>query len=223
MTPLETIASHFTHEKRAIQWLNQICTGNEWVSIESRYKDEIDVDVVNFNIELQGESLRKYRIVGAVTRGEKSLVSLMPEQVLGTDEQADEQDGMDAWCSLCLNPIGRNSELPLGDRLCSLLLALHNDIQLAKSIAIIDLFLAHDHNDHKWIIGYHSEGMYLPGEDKELYELVPEEIRHLNHHFYCIEDDLQFASLNEEDAQLIFDEEIHIASNKIRKKKQFGE
>jgi len=87
----------------------------------------------------------------------------------------------------------------------------------------MDLFLAHDHNDHKWIIGYHSEGMYLSGENKELYDLVPEEIRHLNHHFSCIDGEIQLESLNEEDAQLLFDEEMRAATKEIRKKKQVEE
>ena len=223
MTPLEKIASHFTHEERAIQWLNQICSENEWVTLESQSKIDNDVDMVYYKIQLQGESQRRYRITGAVARGEGCLVSLLPEHIIGADEQADERDGMDAWCSLCLNPIGRGLELPLGDRLCSLLLALHNDLQLAKSIAIMDLFLAHDHNDHKWIIGYHSEGMYLSGENKELYDLVPEEIRHLNHHFSCIDGEIQLESLSEEDAQLLFDQEMRAATKEIRKKKQVEE
>ena len=58
MTPLEKIASYYENEKKAIQWLNQICSENEWVTIESQENAVSDVDVVHFQIELKGESQR---------------------------------------------------------------------------------------------------------------------------------------------------------------------
>ena len=223
MKPLEKIASYYENEKKAIQWLKQICSENEWVTIESQDNAVSDIDVVHFQIELKGESQRTYRIEGVIARGEDSLVSLQPEHISGIDEKADERDGKVAWCSLCLNPSETDIQLPLGDRLCSLLLALQNDVELAKSIALVNLFLAHDYSEHKWIIGYHSDGMYLPCEETELYDLIPEDIRQLNYHFSCIEDELQYACMSENEKQMIIDEEVHRASEKIREKKQSGE
>ena len=65
--------------------------------------------------------------------------------------------------------------------------------------------------------------MYLPCEETELYDLIPEDIRQLNYHLSCLEDELRFAYMSENEKQAIIDEEMHRASEKIREKKQSGE
>ena len=225
MTPLEKISSHYAHEKRAMQWLDQICTEQAWVNIESTDVKQKDSrpDYVQFDIEIQGESKRGYLLSGMVTLGKHGLVAIQPLIVLGATEMPTELLGNDPWCLLCISPIMDESQIPLGDRLCSMILALHNDQTLAKSIPLLELFLAHDYEEHQWIRGYHSTGIALVEGDDEFYHSVPNELRHLDHHFSCLEDELQYAAYSPKDKQIVFDEEMREAAQETRDKKQMVE
>lgn len=225
MTPLEKISSHYTHEKKAMQWLDQICSEHDWVTIESK-NGELkgqDFEHVQFNIELQGVSKRWYRLSGVVALGTNGLVDIYPSEVMGRSVLPTEILEQDPWCSLCISPDRDASHLPLGDRLCSMILALHDDLTLAKSMPLMELFLVHDYEEHKWILGYFSTGISLDNDDCEYFDRIPSEIRHLSHHFACIEDELQCSSFSIEERQSLIDEEMRAATKEIRKKKQVEE
>ncbi|MGY8728460.1 MAG: hypothetical protein ACKVKS_04430 [Candidatus Poseidoniales archaeon] len=225
MTPLEKISSHYTHEERAMQWLDQICTEQDWVTIESTeiIQKGSAPDSVQFDIEIQGDSTRGYRLSGMVALGRHGLVAIQPLIVLGATEITTELLGNDPWCLLCISPEMDESQLPLGDRLCSMILALHDDHTLAKSMPLLDLFLAHDYEEHQWIRGYQSTGIALVEGDDEFYDSVPNELRHLDHHFSCLEDELQYAAYSPKDKQIVFDDEMREAAEETRQKKQMLE
>ena len=221
MTPLEKISSHYIHEKKAIQWLDQICSEHDWVTIESKNGKLIghDFEHVQFDIKLQGISKRWYRLSGLVALGANELVDIQPLEVMGASVLPTEKLEQDPWCSLCISPDRNASYLPLGDRLCSMVLALHDDLTLAKSIPLMELFLVHDYEEHQWILGYYSTGLSLNDDESEYYDSIPSEIRNLSHHFACIEDELQCSAFSHEERQSLIDDEMRAASEEIHKKK----
>jgi hypothetical protein len=224
MTPLEKISSKYTHEKKAMQWLDHICAEHDWVTIKSNNGEEkgFKKEHVRFDILLQGESKRRYLIRGMVGLGEKGLVEFLLK-VCGATKPSTEIIEQDPWCSLCISPDINSSHLPLGDRLCSMILALHNDLTLAKSMPLLEMFLAHDYEEHQWILGYFSTGIELNNDDYGYYDRIPSEIRNLSHHFKCIEDELQCSSFSIDERQSLIDEEMRAATKEIRNKKQVEE
>tara|TARA_B110001452_G_C15221150_1_gene423362 strand:+ start:1376 stop:2053 length:678 start_codon:yes stop_codon:yes gene_type:complete len=225
MTPLEKISSYFIHEKKAMEWLDSICSGNDWVTIESKNGGDksYNCEHVQFEIRLQGESKRRYRIWGMVALGEEGLVKIQPLSVYGAVESSNGILEQDPWCSLCISPDIKSPHLPLGDQLCSMVLALHNDRVLAKSIPLLEMFLVHDYEEHQWILGYYSTGLSLNDDESEYYDSIPSEIRNLSHHLTCIEDELQCSAFSHEERQSLIDGEMRAASEEIHKKKHIEE
>ena len=201
-----------------MQWLDQICSDLDWVAVESTYGEHkgYDFEHVTFEITLKAESKRMYHICGMVALGKNELVSLHQIEVKGTVPQLNEPAVQDPWCSLCISTQRGEGDLPLGDRLCSMILALHDDHTLAKSMPLLDLFLAHDYEEHQWIRGYQSTGIALVEGDDEFYDSVPNELRHLDHHFSCLEDELQYAAYSPKDKQIVFDDEMREAAEETR-------
>tara|TARA_B110000211_G_C14036041_1_gene534566 strand:+ start:923 stop:1600 length:678 start_codon:yes stop_codon:yes gene_type:complete len=225
MTPLEKISLHYPHERKAMQWLDSICSGHDWVAVESTLGETkgYDFEHVLFEITLKGESKRMYRISGMVTLGEHGLVEVHPIEVMGSILPSNEPQKHDPWCSLCISTQRGEDDLPLGDRLGSMVLALRNDKALAKSIPLLELFLAHDSEEHQWIFGYFSTGISLDDDENEVYGQIPIELRNLSHHFACIEDDLQGSVYSSEERQSILDDEMRAISQEIRERKQVEE
>jgi hypothetical protein len=225
MTPLEKISSLYPHERRAMKWLDNICSGLDWVTVESAQGEDKNFifDYVTFEITLKGESKRIYQICGMVALGENELVAIHEFEVRGTVSQFTEPPVQDLWCSLCIGPKREATPLPLGDRLSSMILALRNDIVLAKSIPMLELFLAHGSEDHQWISGYFSTGISLDDDEHGYYTQIPIEIRNLSHHFTCIEDELQGSVYSSEERQNIIDDEMRAISQEIRERKQVQE
>ena len=225
MTPLEKISSHYPHERRAMQWLDHICSGHDWVTVESTHGENkgYNFEYVEFEITLRGESKRKYMICGMVAQGENELVEIHQFEVRGAVSQDTEPTVQDPWCSLCISPQTGVTNLPLGDRLSSMILSLHNDDELAKSIPLLELFLAHGSEEHQWILGYYSTGISLNDDEHECYQQIPIEIRNLSHHFACIEDELQGSVYSAEERQSFLDEEMRAISREIQERKQVEE
>ena len=225
MTPLEKISSNYPHERRAMQWLDQICSDLDWVAVESTYGEHkgYDFEHVTFEITLKAESKRMYHICGMVALGKNELVSLQQIEVKGTVPQLNEPAVQDPWCSLCISTQRGEGDLPLGDRLGSMILALRNDKVLAKSIPLLELFLAHGSEEHQWILGYFSTGISLDDDEHEVYDQIPIELRNLSHHFACIEDELQGSVYSSEKRQSILDNEMRAISQGIRERKQVEE
>ena len=225
MTPLEKISSDYPHEKKAMQWLDSICSGHDWVAVESTQGETkgYDFEHVTFEITLKAESKRMYHICGMVALGKSELVSLHQIEVKGTVPQPYEPAVQDLWCSLCISTQRGEGDLPLGDRLSSMILALRNDKVLAKSIPLLELFLAHDSEEHQWILGYFSTGISLDDDEHEVFDQIPIELRNLSHHFACIEDELQGSVYSTEERQNILDNEMRSISKEIRGSKQVEE
>ena len=225
MTPLEKISSHYPHEKKAMEWLDSICSGHDWVAVESKQGETkgYDFEHVTFEITLKAESKRMYHICGMVALGKNELVSLHQIEVKGTVPQPYEPAVQDLWCSLCISTQRGEGDLPLGDRLGSMVLALRNDKVLAKSIPLLELFLAHDSEEHQWILGYFSTGISLDDDEHEVFDQIPIELRNLSHHFACIEDELQGSVYSTEERQNILDNEMRSISKEIRASKQVEE
>jgi len=176
--------------------------------------------VVDFRIELEAKSRRRYRIVGRIMQTEWELAKIQPTEVSGTSLEDTEELGGEGWCHLCIISSENGELLPIGDQLISMVLAMHDDVALAQQIPLLELFLVHEQKEYQWIQAYLSDGIVLKQNDAELYQMIPDEIRYLDHHFSCMEDELQYAEFTEEDRQAIFDDEIRIQAQKIREKKQ---
>ncbi len=176
--------------------------------------------VVDFRIELEAKSRRRYRIVGRIMQTEWELAKIQPTEVSGTSSEDTEELGGEGWCHLCIISSENGELLPIGDQLISMVLAMHDDVALAQQIPLLELFLVHEQKEYQWIQAYLSDGIVLKQNDAELYQMIPDEIRYLDHHFSCMEDELQYAEFTEEDRQAIFDDEIRIQAQKIREKKQ---
>lgn len=222
MTPLKKISSLYPQERRAMEWLDNICSGLDWVAVESAQGENksYNFEHVTFEITLKGESKRMYQICGMVALGENELVEIHAFEVRGTVSQFTEPQAQDLWCSLCIGTQRGEGDLPLGDRLSSMILALRNDRKLAKSIPLLEMFLAHDSEEHQWISGYFSTGISLDDDEHEVYAQIPVEIRNLSHHFACIEDELQGSAYSLEERQNLIDDEMRAISQEIRERKQ---
>ena len=222
MGPLLEICSPFASEKKAMLWLYELTWAHDWVSIESKavdIKNPDNFDVIDFEIHLKAKSNRRYTISGRVMQTDWEIAQIEPLQVRGTTAGGSE-DIADAWCQLCISTSEYGELLPLGDQLISMALALRDDRALAKRLPLLELFLAHGREEYKWIQGYVSDGIILLDSDEVLYKLIPEELRYLDYQFSCIEDELQYAFLSQEDKQAIFDEEFRLIAKKVREKKQ---
>lgn len=208
-----------------MEWLDSICSGHDWVAVESKQGETkgYDFEHVTFEITLKAESKRMYHICGMVALGKNELVSLHQIEVKGTVPQPYEPAVQDLWCSLCISTQRGEGDLPLGDRLGSMVLALRNDKVLAKSIPLLELFLAHDSEEHQWILGYFSTGISLDDDEHEVFDQIPIELRNLSHHFACIEDELQGSVYSTEERQNILDNEMRSISKEIRASKQVEE
>lgn len=208
-----------------MEWLDSICSGHDWVAVESKQGETkgYDFEHVTFEITLKAESKRMYHICGMVALGKNELVSLHQIEVKGTVPQPYEPAVEDLWCSLCISTQRGEGDLPLGDRLGSMVLALRNDKVLAKSIPLLELFLAHDSEEHQWILGYFSTGISLDDDEHEVFDQIPIELRNLSHHFACIEDELQGSVYSTEERQNILDNEMRSISKEIRGSKQVEE
>ena len=223
MTPLEKICSPFPNEHRAITWLYGFTSQHDWITMESENatcKNPDGFPVVDFRIELNAKSRRRYKIVGRIIQTEWELAKIQPTEVSGTSSEENEELGGEGWCQLCISSSENGELLPIGDQLISMVLAMHDDISLAQQIPLLELFLVHEQKEHQWIQAYLSDGIVLEQNDPDLYQMIPDEIRYLDHHFSCMEDGLQYTEFTEEDRQAIFDDEIRIQSQKIREKKQ---
>jgi len=208
-----------------MQWLDHICSGHNWVTVASTHDENksYNFEHVEFEITLKGESKRRYVICGTVALGENELVGIHQFEVRGAVSQYTEPALQDPWCSLCISPQTMETNLPLGDHLSSMILALRNDNELAKSMPLLELFLAHGSEEHQWILGYYSTGISLNDDEHEFYQQIPIEIRNLSHHFACIEDELQGSVYSAEERQSFLDEEMRAISREIQERKQVEE
>jgi len=223
MTPLEKICSPFANEQRAIAWLYGFTSQQDWIEIESEHatcKNPDEFPVVDFKIQLKAKSKRRYKIIGRILQSECEIAIIQPIQVLGTGSEETEDFGSEKWCNLCITPSEYGELLPLGDQLISIVLAMHDDIALAQQIPLLELFLVHEQKEYQWIEAYISDGIVLGYSDPEFYKMIPDEIRYLDHHFSCMEDELQYASFTDGERQAIYDEEMRHQVQKIREKKQ---
>lgn len=223
MVPLFEICSPFENEKKAIMWLYGFSMTQDWMSIESNVamcKNPDDFPVIDFQIHLKAKSERRYKINGRIMQTEFELAQIQPIQVFGTSAETNEHTGVDEWCHLCINTSEYGELLPLGDQLISMTMALHDDIALSKLLPLLELFLAHGKEEYQWIQAYLSDGIVLEQSDQDIYKLIPEDIRYLDHHFSCMEDQLQYVGFSEEEKQAIYDEEFRHLAEKVRQKKQ---
>lgn len=223
MNALEEMCQPFESEKRAMEWLHALCSEYEWMSVDSeevKSENTGELPVVNYKLNLQSKSGRKYRIVGQAMLTEHDITETQPILVFGSVAEPIETLEKVSWCQLCISPSGKGQNVPLADRLVSMVLGLHDDEKLSALIPLLEMFLLHEAEDHQWIQSYYSDGISLEQNDMELYDIIPLELRLLAHHFDCIQDEIQYVALSNEEKQEIFNEEMRLQCQKIREKKQ---
>ena len=125
---------HSPYEK-SIQFLKDICemNGIELLKSSTIYK---------ITVRVQGRSGRHYEVVAS------RPVSLFSQEtwqtaVSGAAWKTDfnSENARSYTTSLCLNTHEEKRHLPIGDRLASLVLSLHNDIKLAMDIPLVAQFI----------------------------------------------------------------------------------
>ena len=228
MTLIEHYSKHMPIEHKAIQWLTSFCETEPWVQLRSSKNttDECEIPLLNVELIVESVSNRRYELNIYAGIGEQRIVQLFQPSLRGKinlESQLDEQDSCfdkeRYWCYLCLEVEDEHEFLPFGDHLITLALALRDDVNTAKKIPLLDMFLAHDEAEHVWIEGYYISGPETGIYDREDEKLIPLGIRTLCHKFSCLEDELACSSFGEDERYKIIEEQMRTATVEIRKNK----
>ena len=228
MTLIENFSRDMPLEHKAIQWLTSFCETEPWVQLRSSKNttDECEIPLLNVELIVESVSNRRYELNIYAGIGEQKIVQLFQPSLRGKinlESQLDEQDSCfdeeRYWCNLCLEVEDEHESLPFGDHLITLALALRDDVSTAKKIPLLDMFLAHDEDEHVWIEGYYISGPETGIYDREDEKLIPLGIRTLCHKFSCLEDELACSSFGEDERYKIIEEEMRTAAVEIRKNK----
>jgi len=122
------------HEK-SMQFLREVCNidGVEFIDSNSIYK---------IVVRVRGRSGRHYEIEASRPIG-LFLQTPWTTDVIGAARKRDfDSEKARAYTAkLCLNIHENKEHLPVGDRLASLALSLHNDIKLAMEIPLVAQFI----------------------------------------------------------------------------------
>jgi len=216
-------------EGKAIQWLKTFCESEEWVEIRSsnHTSDRRDIPLLDIELNVVSNSEREYELSICVGIGDEGFVEMFQPKLRGrknlsgvTSEQMSYHGNDEYWCDLCVQVVDRHNSLPFGDHLMSMALSLRNDVETAKHIQLLDLFLAHDEHEHLWLEGYYITGPETGIYDPDEQQRIPIEIRTLCHKFACLNDELACSVFGALDRILIVEEEMKSAAAKIRERKQ---
>ena len=122
------------HEK-SIKFLQDVCQmdGIELLKTSTIYK---------ITVRIRGRSGRHYEVVATRPIGLFSKVG-WETSIIGAAWKNDfnSESTRSYTVNLCLNTHGNKSHLPIGDRLASLALSLHDDLKLAMEIPLVAQFI----------------------------------------------------------------------------------
>lgn len=121
-------------EIRSIQLLRSVIEESENMSLIILTNNSVKVD-------LKGQSKRWYRVESNLTClyfGDENGMEWMTT-VRGARRRGDLIDNHPYHVELCLH--SKNQQLPVGDRLVSLILSLHNDLKTAMQIPLLAQFI----------------------------------------------------------------------------------
>lgn len=143
-------------------------------------------------VEVKGQSKRWYRVESNLTChffGDQDGMDWMTT-VRGARRKGDLIDNHPYHVELCLHP--NNQQLPVGDRLVSLILSLHNDLKTAMKIPLLAQFIVCPREELKDIMILQKDIIVtysmLEGEEPEPFE----------EHDHCIEEIQLAFDINEE-------------------------
>jgi len=229
MTPLEKYCLLIPSEYKAMTWLESICKNQDWVKIHSsEHHDEksnravvvIEMTIHSLSQRLyelkMGVSVEKNRFVivfNPTLRGKMNIESTYEQELSWHDQER-------LWCTLCLDVSHEHrKELPFCDQLISMAHGLRDDVNTAKRLPMLDLFVAHDQADHVWIEGYDLNGPERGGYGLDDEKMIPIDIRMLCHKFACLIEELQYSAFEDYDRYDIIGEEMRSEAIKIRRNK----
>ena len=149
-TSMSTQIIDSPHEK-SIKFLKDICEmdGIELLKTSTIYK---------IVVRVRGRSGRHYEVTASRPVG---LFSQEPWQtsILGAAWKNDfnSESTMPYTTNLCLNTHEDKRHLPIGDRLASLILSLHNDIKLAMDIPLVAQFIVCPREDLNHVYSFQND------------------------------------------------------------------